>query len=171
LNPSALKRILFLISFTLISCQPSKNRKLGMDILSIDTTSIALFPYDSTDHWTPFRNAKQAELSRDEARLIDTIFFKEINYYNQRLRKETSVSDSILKYNQIDINHRLYKRQYIVVISESGDKEVWINCFCSHEKDWRTRIIDGLGGGSCFFMLTINLTKKTCDRFYVNAPM
>ncbi|WP_375562126.1 hypothetical protein ACE193_06135 [Bernardetia sp. OM2101] len=70
--------------------------------------------------------------------------------------------------NKIEIGD--YYRQYIVVKNKLGEKEVWINCFCRNtESNWRQEIVQVKDGGSCYFNLKINLSKKQHYNFRVNG--
>jgi len=63
-----------------------------------------------------------------------------------------------------------YKFQYIPVITKSGEKQVWVNAFCtSHGIDWSKDIIGVDDGGNCYWNMIINLTKKTYHNFMVNG--
>jgi len=62
-----------------------------------------------------------------------------------------------------------YKRQYAAYINEHGEKEVWINCMCSVDDGWRDNIIMVRDGGSCYFNLTINLTKQLAYDLSING--
>jgi hypothetical protein len=63
-----------------------------------------------------------------------------------------------------------YYKQFIAVTNSKGEKEVWVNCRCSVMKEyWKSSIGDVKDGGSCFFNLKINLTKKLIYDFWVNG--
>jgi hypothetical protein len=68
------------------------------------------------------------------------------------------------------INLKQYYRQYVPFLNEKGEKEVWVNCFCSSlDNDWRKDIIYVHDGGNCFFQLRVNLSKGTYHEFSVNG--
>ena len=63
-----------------------------------------------------------------------------------------------------------YFKQFIVVINVKGEKIVWVNCMCEVFGDyWKKRIPIVNDGGSCYFRLKINLTKKVVYDFYTNG--
>ena len=70
--------------------------------------------------------------------------------------------------NQIKDVSKYYK-QFIAVINKQGEKEVWINCFCSKDPKWKNEVVLVLDGGNCYFQLKINLTKKLVYDFMVNG--
>ncbi len=66
-----------------------------------------------------------------------------------------------------------YNRQFVGGEMESGDKIIWVNCFCSTEsknmKNWKTEIIMVADGGNCFFNVKINIKKKEYYDLIVNG--
>jgi len=65
-----------------------------------------------------------------------------------------------------------YKRQYIPSLNDTGQRVVWINCFCeAHGEDWKKNIVglDVMDGGNCFFNLKINLSDLTFREFAVHS--
>ena len=59
----------------------------------------------------------------------------------------------------------VYRRQYVAIINDKGEKMVWINFFCSSfGDDWRRHVVVVFDGGACFFRLIINLSlRKVVD--------
>lgn len=69
-----------------------------------------------------------------------------------------------------ELNLDKFQRQHWPVINENGEKEVWINFFCSDEKPISTdNIILVLDGGNCYFNIKINLTKKTYNELIIKG--
>ncbi|MDR0230836.1 MAG: hypothetical protein LBI82_01810 [Dysgonamonadaceae bacterium] len=146
--------------------------------LSIDTTKIVILPYDSTDTWL-FKNCYQAELTDSDFKLSDSILTVCINKYN--IEQEKRFTEICNKYPNIDfdkyhfvIDLARYRRQYICVTNEKGEKDVFINFLCEESfsnpwdeenpNRWKTGRIVVNDGGNCFFQLKINLiTKKYYD--------
>jgi hypothetical protein len=63
-----------------------------------------------------------------------------------------------------------YKRQYVAVINRQGQKEVWINFFCSYfDTDWKHHVLIVNDGGSCFFQLRINLSSRKARKLIPNG--
>lgn len=66
-----------------------------------------------------------------------------------------------------------YNRQFISAETQTGDKVIWINCFCYVEneyfKKWKTDIVMVDDGGNCFFNVKVNLDKKEYYELMVNG--
>ncbi|NCU36630.1 hypothetical protein EOM75_11540 [Candidatus Falkowbacteria bacterium] len=98
-----------------------------------------------------------------------------IKEYNpEQERRYNKIHKEHPEYN-LKINHFIieldhYKRQYVPVINEKGEMEVWVNCFCGN---WgindRTNILIVEDGGNCYFNLKINLTKENYYDLMVNG--
>jgi hypothetical protein len=105
-----------------------------------------------------FRNSKPAVLSEREIQTARDILKKAVDEYN-----------SANKNYPLEPLEK-YRFQFVGLIDSKGEKEVWVNSFCSDfEKDWRAELIMVEDGGRCFFNLYVNLTKQTFDRFSVNG--
>lgn len=142
--------------------------------LSIDTTKIVVFQYDSTYNWI-FEHCSQAELTNHDFRLSDSILSTCINNYN--IDQEKFYAEICNKYpdskhtkDQFTIDLPQYKRQYVCVTNKQGEKEVWINFFRESSlpipfegeipNRWKTEIIRVHDGGNDYFNVKINLTTK-----------
>ena len=66
-----------------------------------------------------------------------------------------------------------YFRQFVGAETESGEKIVWINCFCKKEldsfKEWKTNLVYVADGGNCFFNVKANITKNIYTEMNVNG--
>ena len=64
-----------------------------------------------------------------------------------------------------------YKRQYVPVLNEKGEKEVWINFFCNDFDDdnWKTATFNVRDGGNCFYSLKVNLATKEVYDLEING--
>jgi len=98
--------------------------------------------------------------------------------------EEYEIADSLAKihviqnsskftYNGKPINayHDYYKQVY-GWIDKSGDKIIFMNCFCSikdHEY-WKDITVSVKGGGKCYFSVKVNLTDFKVFDFWINAP-
>ncbi|OJJ18224.1 hypothetical protein BKI52_25720 [marine bacterium AO1-C] len=151
--------------------KPVTDQKPNTDSLVVDTSAIALLPPNDL---FPFEGAKKASLNEQELKLIESILFQAVYAYNVEREKQfaqyqTKYPDDALDKQQFLINLTQYKRQYVAVINTQGQKEVWVNCFCSADFDWRQEIVTVLDGGKCFFNLKINLAQKQYYDFAVNG--
>jgi len=145
-----------------------------IDTISIDTSSIGIIEFDTTYHWL-FKNANQTGLTASELKKIERILTDSLIKYNseQQLQYiEISKKYPNEKFNLSNFIIELdkYKRQYVPVINEQGEKEVWVNCFCGKwGENGRTEILEVEDGGNCYFNLKINLTSETIYDFMING--
>lgn len=112
-------------------------------------SDFVVMPY-RTSNWEILgfeKDVKQASLNQDE---LDKV----------KLFLVRAAQDNKLK---------VYKRQYVCVIDQHGDKLVWVNCFCQAFDGWRTSIQLVSDGGNCFYSLVIDLTTGKYDNLMVNG--
>lgn len=170
-----MKYLLFIcIIFYIISCTQTPPKEEIVEKALVDTSMIAIMPYDSTESWG-FENEKPAKLTSSDISKIEKLLNSCINEYNvpqQKLYNEVKArytKEQIRKENFI-IDLKRYKRQYEVIINAKGEKEVWVNCFCSsHDENWKKEPQITLDGGNCYFNLKINLSKYTYYDLMVNG--
>lgn len=129
-----------------------------------DSSIYIVISFDPSSSF-PFSNkCKKANLTSSEISDIDLLLKKCVEDYN------SSLKDDKKAYFGIDLIKEKYKRQYVPVVNERGEKEIWVNCFCrDFDGRWRKDIIHVDDGGNCFFNFKINLTKKKCYEFFVNG--
>jgi hypothetical protein len=129
-----------------------------------DTSRYAILKLDSTYVAHLFGTGiKPTALSKEEIMKIKTLIDKKITEYN-KLEKKGIYS--------LVINHPgKYYKQLVAIINAKGEKEVWVNCFCSVNSihNWKSRLVRVMDGGSCYFQLKINLTTNTVYDFGVNG--
>lgn len=168
---SNIKEFLALLSLTfcLLSCRQTgqfNGKGTKSKISPNDTSLIAVLPFDTTQNWL-FNGAKPDVLSKSDFATIESLMSKCITTYNKEQEK-------IYKENKPTKNYLLdfknIKRQYIAVINNKGEREVWINCFCDdfHTK-WREEILMVKDGGVCYYNLKVNLTNKKYYNLIVNG--
>jgi hypothetical protein len=169
----------------LIDCQQSNHRSQKLEF---DSTRIAIFALDTTT----VNEEKNVELSylknngsaislyQNDLVLIEVKLEECIVAINKEQKRVFEKYGKDYPYEKLTIKEFLvtlarYNRQYVPYMSKEGERHVWVNCFCSKSREegnyWRSNIIDGLGGGSCYFSVTINLSKGTYQGLWVNAPM
>lgn len=162
--------ILFSI-LTLVSCgQTTSNKQADLttvdmaSVQPVDTSLIAIIPYDNSRNWLFDKTYSPSTLTEDDIEKIERLITDCVNNYNKKLSTENK------QYFSIDLTKEKYKRQYVAVTNKNGDKEVWINCLCQiHGNYWKTSIIMVDDGGNCYFNLKINLTKEKCYDLGVNG--
>lgn len=138
-----------------------------------DKQKIAILKYNKDFGWPFSENDKPAKLNNEELKSINSILVRCVNEYNpkgEKLYNEVlqvcKQCDYKLEDFVIELNN--YKRQYVPVINADGEKEVWINCFCKANHNWKKEIIIHVGGQSCYFNVLINLTRGSYDSFHIN---
>lgn len=175
-----MKIISILLSLILIStsCGESKNEirtdRSGLNGNNADTSVIAVFPYLPSQHWI-FKDGKPADLTSKDIEDIEVLMSKCIEEYNPEQEKE--FNERNLKYPEYKLDKKnfvielkRYKRQYVAVTNNNGEKEVWVNCFCKTRNiDWKKELIQVDDGGNCYFSLKINLTTGKYYDLSVNG--
>ncbi len=162
----------FLLLF-LFSCGQRSNQSKKPNTHSVDTSNYSILKFDTTNNWLP-NNTKPAHLAFGEIEEIETILKQCVDKYNadKKLRFDTlskAHPEYNLKLDDFVIDLSKYKRQYFPFINSAGQKEVWVNCFCSDYENWRKEILVVKDGGKCYFNLTMNLATKKFPRFNVNG--
>lgn len=152
----------------------NKDGILSSTSLQIDTSEIAVLPFDTAQNWL-FIDSKPVELTNADLTQIEKLLKECIDNYNpeqERQFNEIKTKDPSAKIYKkhfvIDLTR--YKRQYIAVTNDKGEKVVWVNCFCNAMGyDWRKELFDVMDGGNCFFELKINLTTGKYYELNING--
>ena len=155
----------------LIGCK-SESSKGQYESLTYDTSKIAIISWANAPRHFRDRNINPAPLTQRDLKAIDSLLIVCITTRNQEL----NLPDEYSKEDEIDLVTGNYKQQLIAYKNPDGEKEVWVNCFCTYtgspfyfSTSWKTSIITVKDGGPCYFRLTINLTKKTFRDLMVNG--
>ena len=139
-----------------------------------DSTSFVVLPFDKKSDYL-FKGAKPAELSVTEISRVESLLKQAVHEHNKAQEKdyqEMLKSSPNTPYGRENyfIDLQKYRRQFIAMYNASGEKEVWVNCFCSgSESNWRREVVMVDDGGNCFFNLKINLFKGTWHDMMVNG--
>jgi len=127
----------------------------------VDTSVIAIIPFRQSMEWLFDENYKSCSLTKTDIIEIENLLDECITDYNNKFSEDKS-QDKLIKEN--------YKRQYVAAINKKGEKEIWINCLCQTESNrWKKSVILVADGGSCYFNLKVNLTKKKYYNLIVNG--
>ncbi len=124
---------------------------------------------------------RSAALSSAELSTINAMITERTLQYNSE-RKEAAIKQA-KKYENKQAKYQLeyyldligpikkYYKQVVVVINKSGQKEAFINCFCTKPENdsWKKSIGLVMDGGACYFSVKINLTTNSILAFYVNG--
>lgn len=118
---------------------------------------------------------RTSTLSQQELKIVNKNLIKAVDEYNVLLKAKLEKSkkkdpSSTLTYEEEKLNLRNYYRQYFVSTDKSGDKTVFIFCFCYYTGDlWRTERIQVFDGGSCYFTVEINITKSSYSKLQTHG--
>jgi len=156
---------------SLFACGQSNNRN-AVPIQEKDTTQNTHFVLDTSvivilpinvDHKWLFKDTTSINLTNKELQTADSLL-------NECVRVHNINQDSTKRFSEF-IDLKKYKRQYVAFANPKGERKVFINCLCSsvHFGYWKKGIVQVLDGGSCFFHVTINLTKLNYERLFVNG--
>jgi len=179
-----MKPAITLLIFFAFSCNQSSNKleKVKSRVAKIIDSSIyTILQLDKTNDYLFDKGAKASTLSGADIEKIEDLIGERVSEHNRieqdsalsitkRLRKKNHDPKFVWEADFIK-NPAKYYKQLIPIINSKGEKEVWVNCFCStYEKSyWKKDIVAVNDGGSCFFQLKINLTKGTISDFMVNG--
>ena len=131
--------------------------------LTFDTSKTAIIEFNKKSRWPFDSTFKAATLTQNELQLVDSFLLACVTNYNNSLDRDH-------KQWSIDLKNRNYRKQLIVVTNKSGQKEVWVNCFCRVDNDkWKIKMFGVEDGGNCYFNFKINLTTKKYFDLGVNG--
>lgn len=114
--------------------------------------------YNPRKHNFIFKTAKRTKLNQTEITMVEGLVEKAIFEHNKKQPDSLKIKD-LAK----------YKRQFVPVINEDGDKIIWVNYFCRANGNWKRNILMVADGGNCYFNLYVNLTKDSTDKLLVNG--
>ncbi|MEO7214099.1 hypothetical protein [Mucilaginibacter sp.] len=129
------------------------------DTPAIDTSRYAVLPFNKgRDGFIFSKNFEPATISAKEIQMIEKIISVTTTEHNKQSKSRIS-------------NPGKYYKQIIAVTNLKGEKEVWVNCFCTayEKRHWRKGVVLVLDGGPCFFNIKINLSNNTVMSLAVNG--
>ena len=146
--------------------EPSKFNGSNLDYV--------VLPYQLHWHWI-FKKGKATKLAPSELIEIEQILKRAIKDNNEkqhreRIKHNKSYPNNPMAKTAYELKLEGYKRQYVPIINNEGQKEVWINFFCDDlgTKNWKTTLVLVEDGGSCYYTIKINLTTKTYYALAIN---
>ncbi|WP_303917913.1 hypothetical protein [Draconibacterium sediminis] len=169
--------IILVLLFVSCNNSPQKSsdsRDNTTDLIEVDKSQIATIKYDTIQSWI-FENGVSTNLSDNDLMIIEKNIRKCVSEHNLVQIKEFNRIDSINPNLNLDIkNFKIeldrYKRQYMPIINNQGEKIVWINFFCdSFDIEWKKEIVFVKDGGNCYFQLKVNIDKDNYFDFWVNG--
>jgi len=164
-----LKRTIFIL-LILFSCCKEQSKaegkieeKIQRTDFGLDFSDFAILKFNPEWHWI-FENSKPspADLKLNELSKIESILEKAIIEHNSELENDSRWRLELEGYN----------RQYVAILNEKGEKEVWINFFCDTgwtEDQLKSYPYEVDDGGNCFFNIKINLTTGSYGDLRINS--
>ena len=148
---------------------PNPTDTIDLAVISFDTANVWL-----TDHIFP-KTSKVATLDESEVATIDSMLVSFFANDKKDKTRQQLVTQKTSSYSPPVFDLKEYRKQYMAVINDKGEKEVWINCFCKgiekaiEFRDWKKIAVRVYDGGDCFFNLKLNLIHKTVYDLSVNS--
>lgn len=135
-----------------------------MSDLEVGPADYVILKYQPQWHWL-FKNVRAAELSNSEFLEIENFLKVAIHESNEAQKAELKTYNKNNSQNQrtttgYELQLEGYKRQYVPVFNENGQKEVFINFFCDEFNDWETELVQVEDGGNCYYNFKVNLVTK-----------
>ena len=141
----------------------------------IPDSTYVILDFKSDWYWI-FNDVKPATISKTELAEIEKIIriaIKENNELQLKNLEEHNKNYPDNKWTETGFELKLddFKRQFVPVINEEGQKEVWINFFCDDwgNENWKTDIMIVQDGGNCYFNIKVNLETKTYSELRING--
>ena len=152
---------LSLIVLLILSCQ---ERPKKQEQFKLPPSDYMVLKYKPEWYWV-FEDASPSDLSNEELVQIEEILQSAIANHNNHYKDDPEA------FEQWGLELDKYKRQYVPVINQKGEKVIWMNFFCknSNIKNQENEILLVLDGGNCYFNLKINLTTKQYSNLEVNG--
>lgn len=156
----------------------SKEKQIISELkFDLPKSEYVILPFDSSTNWlSSFKNAKPTKLDQSELVEIEEIIGIAITENNQKQDEELIEHNNTYPENQLtETGYELkldgFKRQYVSVINQKGEKEIWINFFCNdwNSDKWKSELMIVKDGGNCYFNIKVNLTKKTYSELNING--
>ena len=153
--------LLFSIFLLIFSCQ---NQSKPKENFQLSTSDYVVLKYNSQWHWV-FKDVTPSDLNKKELIQIEKILQSAIEEHNKYFINDNE------GFKQWGLELSRYKRQYVPVINQKGEKIIWINFFCqdSNSVNWKIDIPIVADGGNCYFNLKINLTTKQYSDLRING--
>jgi hypothetical protein len=173
---------LILTSFGCFKTNESADRHEKKNLLSSDSGKendslfVSVLKYDSSYSYLFPTSVASVDIAPVEIEVCETLladYVKEYNLAAVEKYKEVTKEGPKANVDEKDfiIELQRYGRQYLPVITEQGDKIVYVNCFCDPRRfnNWRRNLIVVQDGGHCFFNFKVNLSKRKIVSFSVNG--
>ena len=177
MRPSIFIILIFIAAFSGQAKQTDRIDKNQTQISSfkVPDSTYVILDYKSDWHWL-FKDAKPVTLAEIELTEIEQIIEKAVKENNEQqqvnLEKHNKeYPDNPWTETGFEISTKGFKRQYVAVINNKEQKEIWINFFCDDwgNENWKSELMGVEDGGNCYFNLKVNLETGEYSELYING--
>ena len=177
-----MKQLIFILSIFLFACngqvkktdQATEKQNINPEFQVPDSNYVIL-EYKADWYWI-FKDVKPSTISEDELAEIEKIIEQAVKENNEQQLEKLKNHNNEYPDNQwtetgFELKTKGFKRQYVSVINEKGQKEIWINFFCDDwgSENWKSDIMMVHDGGNCYFNLKVNLETKAYSELSING--
>ncbi|MEM6297532.1 MAG: hypothetical protein AAF740_02480 [Bacteroidota bacterium] len=177
-----MKYLILILLISLVACheqtKPANQKtedRVASSQFHIPDSNYVILNYKGDYHWF-FKDSKPTTLTKSELAEVEIIIEKAIKENNDQQRETLEIHNRQYPDNQwketgYELEKKRFKRQYVPVINSDGQKEIWINFFCSDlgSENWKSDIMIVLDGGNCYFNLKVNLKTRSYSGLSVNG--
>ena len=146
------------------------------DNASLDSLDFNVIKYDTSYHYIFPKTFKSTDLSSKEIMECEKLLRSYIVDYNTEATKrfgEMTEKFPNQKFNieAFTIELKEYGRQYMAVLSDKGEKIIYVNCFCDPTRfKYRDRdLVIVFDGGNCYFNFKVDLKNRKIFDFMENG--
>jgi hypothetical protein len=181
-SSSGVRTLTFIIAIFIISCSTNQTTNdEGTDNKAVEAnfklsdSQYVIFQDSSKLRWI-FEDSEPTSLNEQELIEIERIIQIAIEKNNKEqadflAERNSNYPNDPWTETGFELSIKGYYRQYVPVINERGEKEVWINFFCDPwgTTDWKSNILHVDDGGNCYFNLKANLKTGTYYELSING--
>jgi hypothetical protein len=166
------KHLILIFLISIIACDEKEKEVIGNQAeisnskFQLSDSTYVILEFNNDWDWI-FKNVKPTRISQIELNEIEEILKVAIIENNVSQKIELEKHNKEYPKNKwtetgFELTTAGFKRQYVPVINEKGEKEVWINFFCDDwgNENWKKEIMIVHDGGNCYFNLKVNLSTK-----------
>jgi hypothetical protein len=178
----AMRILLLVLTILIIACKENAKNHQKVSLtkkeqvsFSLDTSQYVILTFQDDWYWI-FENVQSSNLSSTELIKIEKIIDKALEENNELQKQKLKTHNANYPSKQrtetgYELKVEGFKRQYVPVINEKGEKEIWVNFFCNdwRSEKWKTDIMFVHDGGNCYFNLKVNLATKTYSELHING--
>ncbi|MGB3776776.1 MAG: hypothetical protein WA960_00350 [Tunicatimonas sp.] len=177
-----MRHLTFILLISITACN-EQTKKADQNIdkqtenfhFQVPDSTYVILAFKSDWCWI-FKDAKPTTLSENELFEIEKIIKQAIKENNEQQLERLEMHNKEYPDNQwtetgFEMETSGFKRQYVPVINNNGQKEIWINFFCDDwgSENWKSEIMEVSDGGNCYFELKVKLETRTYSELSING--